>query len=1047
MAGNQMFEPATPPANRKRLNPFPFPSDTTLRFILLVVFIVCGSARIWGGLSEATDPAIDECVRAVSTGVSELPALSRGDPDQIATTVWNELIPLHASCAARLRPGAFWKLGGMALVVLLAVILYHLYPAWKVRNGRLERFSSTELPEMQQELRILAESARLSEPPIFVWNPLGAGLPVAFGRHGKCYVALSGAFITQYFYGDRDAFRAIMQHELAHVHNGDVHKAYFTLSLWLAFVVTSLLPALAMSLWRLTSARWLDSVPLLLDSMLWTAVIVLSGLAVLRARECYADVQASAWDPDAGIDRVLATLTEPVGNGWRRYLQFHPGPGRRRQIVEDPSRLFKFGIADAFGIGIAAWSVVEIVSGLALPFVPADPRMALLFYWSLQIVAPAAIFVFAIGAIGVGVWRSAFASLVQGDRWSKETAWLGGAFVAGSFPGIILLLAEAALQSFQETAIPFSVVLTSLQLKVLVYVILLLGCLLIFSWISAAASAWFEVVLRSRSPQPILLITVATATILVLGTLTVATFFVLYFFLTGPSPQGQTNRIYDYGMTVGAWTFVASLTAWSFPLAALWWQKKGLKTEIARWVFLDNALPELPEQLPLRAQKALLIGIVNGLICCLLWELVLFRDYFPPPISNWIGSAFDAVLTWTERLFGNKGIFIPGSAVIFQALAAAIAAARVRRLSAICGLFAASVAGLIIVVGNHILFGFELQNQWGSQIFASLQLMGLGAVVALPTALLVAWTANKARRYFLNTVVPRASGRQIGHSFHARIKLAGIIILCVLVAAGATLQALQPQIQSGKINSLRVAAERGDRDAQFMLGRSYFRGESVSQDFAQALLWLRKAAELGHADAQYDLALMFHLGQGVTQDDSVAFHWIRMAAEQGHVEAEYVLGTLYGSGLGVPRDDSLALQWLRRAAEKGNAEAQNLVGYFLAVGRGTTQDDAAAVEWLRKAAEHGHAEAQNNLGLMYHQGRGLPKDDVLALRWFRTAAEKGHAAAQINVGQIYEKGEGVARDDEQAIFWLRKATENGNSDAMNRLQALCDKGLRNACSK
>ena len=54
----------------------------------------------------------------------------------------------------------------------------------------------------------------------------------------------------------------------------------------------------------------------------------------------------------------------------------------------------------------------------------------------------------------------------------------------------------------------------------------------------------------------------------------------------------------------------------------------------------------------------------------------------------------------------------------------------------------------------------------------------------------------------------------------------------------------------------RKAAERGDADAQFMLGTFYENGEGVPQDYAEAVKWLRKAAEQGHAEAEMMLILM-----------------------------------------------------------------------------------------------------------------------------------------------------------------------------------------------
>src|SRR5260370_8468194 len=42
----------------------------------------------------------------------------------------------------------------------------------------------------------------------------------------------------------------------------------------------------------------------------------------------------------------------------------------------------------------------------------------------------------------------------------------------------------------------------------------------------------------------------------------------------------------------------------------------------------------------------------------------------------------------------------------------------------------------------------------------------------------------------------------------------------------------------------------GDAVAQFLLGDQYAKGEGVSQDYAEALIWFRKAAEQNHPVAK-----------------------------------------------------------------------------------------------------------------------------------------------------------------------------------------------------
>jgi TPR repeat protein/Zn-dependent protease with chaperone function len=960
----------------------------------------------------------------------------------------------------------------MGFAVVAAAIFYFFYPNWIIRTRRLEPLSSSELPDLQDELKDILKTARVLEPPAFLWNPLATGLPLAFGRHGRNCVALSGAFIAKYFYKDKNAFRAILLHELAHIRNGDIYKTYLTLSLLLAFVTTALGPSLIVFVWYLMKFRWFDAGLLLFISIFWTSVIVLSGLAVLRAREYYADVQASAWEETSQIDHVLAALPAPGGRAWRRFLRFHPSSKERRQTVEDPSRLFRLGFADAFGIGVAAWSVVDVVSTILLPFLPLQRLGAwLVIFGLIKSVLSAPVFIFAVGAIGIGIWRSAFASLLNGDHPSKGTGLLAVAFVAGPFLGIVVLLAEAFLEPVKERP-PFSFILSGFQIDVMTYVVLLVVCLLVFRWISGAASAWLEVVLQSKSPRPLLIFSVVTALILVVGPLALASYGAMFSFWVTPWREFGPGWIYGYSVFAGAPVLIASLAVWAFPLAAPWWRRRFKPTGLAHWVFLDGSSPELPHQEPLQSGRALLTGLVVGLVFWLMWELLYFRNYFP----GWFGEgmihpAFRSLFKWTARFFGDESFLFPGSAVGFQALAAAIAAARASRLSVVHGLFAASVAGCVIIAGDFMFFGIDFQPV-SNLAQVALSLIGLGTAVALSAAITAAWIGNVARRGFATTAVLERSSHPVtitstsssmisytsanpnaaGHNSRKGQKRSLFsktctAALCVAVGIGMMVRIRQEVLAMQEVRTVRASAAGGDSDAQNKLGMMYASGKSVAQDDAQAVFWWSKASERGYAEAQYNLAQMFLLGRGVTHDDVAAFQWAGRAAEQGHAAAENILGTMYASGRGVSKDDYLALRWFRQAAEQGFVAAQNNLGIFYALGRGTLRDDATAVESFRKAASRGYADAQNNLALMYQQGRTLPKDDALALQWFRSAAEQGHADAQFHVGEMYEKGEVVTKDEEQAVTWLRNAAEQGHSEAGNRLQALCAGGLGAACSR
>lgn len=80
-------------------------------------------------------------------------------------------------------------------------------------------------------------------------------------------------------------------------------------------------------------------------------------------------------------------------------------------------------------------------------------------------------------------------------------------------------------------------------------------------------------------------------------------------------------------------------------------------------------------------------------------------------------------------------------------------------------------------------------------------------------------------------------------------------------------------------------AEKGDADAQFILGWMYNSGKGVAQDDAEAVKWYRLAAEQGDADAQNNLSMVYRWGEGVPQDYVTSHMWFNIAAANGFESA------------------------------------------------------------------------------------------------------------------------------------------------------------------
>lgn len=131
-----------------------------------------------------------------------------------------------------------------------------------------------------------------------------------------------------------------------------------------------------------------------------------------------------------------------------------------------------------------------------------------------------------------------------------------------------------------------------------------------------------------------------------------------------------------------------------------------------------------------------------------------------------------------------------------------------------------------------------------------------------------------------------------------------------------------PDFPPPSFEALLAQAEKGNAQAQYLLGQRYNFGDGVPQDRKKAVAWQTRAAMQGHATAQYVLGLMYSAGEGVHQDTRQAVVWISRSAEQGLAEAQHALGMMYQRGEDVPRDPEKAAEWLRKAAAQGHKGAQ-----------------------------------------------------------------------------------------------------------------------------
>jgi len=94
---------------------------------------------------------------------------------------------------------------------------------------------------------------------------------------------------------------------------------------------------------------------------------------------------------------------------------------------------------------------------------------------------------------------------------------------------------------------------------------------------------------------------------------------------------------------------------------------------------------------------------------------------------------------------------------------------------------------------------------------------------------------------------------------------------------------------SQNLEKIRIEAEKGNADSQYLIGEIYRKGDGISVDYKEALKWYLMAAEQEHVRSQFTLGVLYSLGVGVTQNVNEAIKWYRLAAEQGDEQARTYL--------------------------------------------------------------------------------------------------------------------------------------------------------------
>lgn len=736
-----------------RFNLRAFMPETDRRFFLLIFAILSSSLYIFSSeiVSLPLFPVGSEYTRCINQSFPPVSA----NTGAIGT--------LFYQCSALpARQEILWLLALELLVLGVAGLIYYWFlPAWIFRQKQLDPLPEKEFAKVRTYLENLREECKINICLQYVWNSNRSISPLVFGRRGRYYFFLPYGFLNVFSSGQMKIFRAIALHEIAHLRNKDVNKAYFAQSIWYSFIGIALLSFCGFSILALSSNFAAGSVFIFnefIRILIMFAFVYLIRAAVLRSREVYADIEAAQWDGSPENIELAVGKLRP--GRLFRWLEVHPHPDERKVYIKETQRVFRLKFWEAIGVGIAFGmaylslhdtftTIGQLLSdwGLGMFFSPTYPDLGTLLLCLLVVLI-----------IGQMIWHAALVARLQ-DRELSGTGWIGLCLAVGLVLGFFLSV------YFTPLAVFYNVTPQILLVYFAPWVLsLVLGLAGFCKWLGLVASIWLEVVNNQRFFRIISgLSFVVASLILAVGFALFLQFLILTLGYLLPGHVNLTilthliflKPLADldfYWRLILQNFFVISLQRyylcftfiglWALPLSSWFWYRKKRKRSTLQWALAGSPVQrEEPPDLsnPFRLRAVILITLVGSILVYGPLVYIRFQEllYLRLGLAGLavIGDGGNAMLVGPLLL--SVDIWPYALAALAQACITAIIVLRVGRTGIISGLFGAFLGGILIVAGTIAIFSL-LEGIGDNQYrFIFLYEVNWGAICALGIAMLI----------------------------------------------------------------------------------------------------------------------------------------------------------------------------------------------------------------------------------------------------------------------------------------------------------------------
>ena len=228
----------------------------------------------------------------------------------------------------------------------------------------------------------------------------------------------------------------------------------------------------------------------------------------------------------------------------------------------------------------------------------------------------------------------------------------------------------------------------------------------------------------------------------------------------------------------------------------------------------------------------------------------------------------------------------------------------------------------------------------------------------------------------------------------------------------------------------------------YRLGSMNMTGTGTEVNLEKARHYFEKAAELGNADALYGLGKLYLKPEFPDFDPAKAVEYLEEAAQKDNAFAKYQLGKLLCQGELVPKDIARGLPLLEELAENGVTFASYIVGKVY-LREESWQDIKKAILYFRQAAEDGNSFAEYQLGRIYYFGNGVRVDQEKGLEYLKEAASHGNEYAANLLFTIQQQHTwGVASCTASLIAQLGRIFQEQDQKQSQRLRPRMDRKHR-----